>query len=405
MSGTTADREYTAAQLNELFKRRVRNPEEREKLAEYGGAFIRDRLREAAFCRLILPPRRCKRSELQISMSHDTLVKIVFVEPKSRAMSFSFRSQTDAKYYRADRFEVPFFEVGSERFEKSEEELEVYPFNLTDVIRKNLVRDIGEVEDHVFLGHVESAVQSMQKEKNSIAFTADFLDNQAFTAFNVNAGNVREHGKFKAIDVLNNSAAANAAAGVTEDLYTPMQKDDLIKLFKAFPGRGLQGSRLRCHSFLVSEYDFEEINGWSISDVGDDILKETTYAGWKSDRVIGRKFIKTIKTDTLRPGNIYAFAAPEFVGGFLIWNDIKFYTDMERNRISMEAWENIGMYLANVAGVRKLELYAGSSDQMDSGATSNATILADFAPVDEDDLGTENNLVAEGQTFPQVVDF
>mgnify|MGYP003646781983 CR=1 FL=1 len=393
----------TNEQLNDLFAHKLDTTEGREKIAMLGGEFVKDRLREDAFCRMVFPPRKVKRSELQISMTHDTLVKIVFMEPQSRAMTMSFRGQPDSKYYRAERFEVPFYTIGSERYEKTEEELAVYSMPITEIIRKNVVRDIGEIEDYGFLTHSEAAVQSLQKEKNGVAFSTGFSDTLACTAFNVNAGTAIEHGKIKANDVLATTAAATAAAGITEELVVPCQKDDFIKLFKTFVGRGGQGSRLRCDSFLISDYDWEEINGWTISDVGDATAKETTVMGYKASTVIGRKYIKTIKTDILRPGNIYAYAAPEFVGGFLIWSNIKFYADKERNKVSFEAWENIGMYFANVAGVRKLELYAGSSDV--TTGTSNAALLANFSPVDEDSLGAPNNLVADGQTFPQVSDF
>jgi len=396
---------YTAEQINALFSRKLDSSEDKEKLAEYGSAFVLDRLREATFCRMIFPPQPCKRSDLQISMVHDTMVKIVFMEPNSQAMTVSFREQVAPRYYRADRFEAPFFEIGSERYEKTEEELAVYNMPITDIIRKNVIKDIGEIEDYQFLAHAESAVQGLQKNKQGLGVSTLFVDATAFTAFNVESNAVTEHGKFKAHDVLNNTTAATAAAGVTESLETPVQKDDLIKLAKAFPGYGGQGSRLRMDCFLMSETDQEELNAWTISDVGDQILKETAINGWKSDQVIGRKYIRTIKTDILRPGNIYAFAHHSFVGGMCIWNGIKFYADKERNRISFEAWENLCMYFANIAGVRKLELYAGSSDLMSSGATSNASVLARYAPFNEDDLGAQNHLVDKGFTFPAVSEF
>jgi hypothetical protein len=389
--------------LNEMFSSELDTAEGKQKIAALGGEYIRDRLREDSFTRQILPPRQVKRSELQVSVTHDTLVKIVFIEPESRAMTMTFRGQPSTKYYRAARFEVPFHTVGSERYEKTEQELLAYGMPITDIIRRNVVKDIQEVEDFTFLDHVESACQSLQKEANSVAFSAQFSDTTAMTAFNVNAGTAKEIGKIKANDVLFQSAAATAAAGVTESLSTPVQKDDFIKLFKLFPGNGATASRLRCDRFLISDTDFEDINAWTISEVGDQTARETAMNGWKSKTVIGRNYTRTIKTDILRPGNIYAFAAPEFLGGFLIMNKTKFYADKERTRVSFEAWEDISMYLGNVASCRKLELYAGSSD--DKSGTANTSVLADFSPVAEEDLGKKNNLVDEGQTFPQVTSF
>jgi hypothetical protein len=79
---------------------------------------------------------------------------------------------------------------------------------------------------------------------------------------------------------------------------------------------------------------------------------------------------------------------------------LTFYTDRERDKYSFEAWADIGMYIGNVAGVRKLETYAGSVDV--KTGTSNATFAADYLPVAESDLGQLNNLIEEGGSYPQV---
>ena len=143
--------------------------------------------------------------------------------------------------------------------------------------------------------------------------------------------------------------------------------------------------------------------------MGDKIVGETSVDGYKYSTVIGRKFIRTLKTDILRPGNIYAFTAPEFLGGFMVLNKTKFYADKERNRVSFEAWEDIGMYIGNVAACRKLELYAGSVETSAEAPVgnfpANNSVTTRFSPKPEKELGKLNNLVEEGQTFPQVAQF
>ena len=68
--------------LTELFAQRLESPEGKEKIAEYGGNYIRDRLREVSFARKIIPTQPVTRADCQRSVNHDTLVKIVDVEPK-----------------------------------------------------------------------------------------------------------------------------------------------------------------------------------------------------------------------------------------------------------------------------------------------------------------------------------
>lgn len=392
-----------AEALNELFSEKLDSPEAKEKLAQLGGDWIRDRLREESFARKILPPKTVTKSDLQVSVNHDTMVKIVEVEPQSRAMPLTFRGQPSVRYYTGPRFEVPFYTVASERFEQTEEELMAYTMPITEIIRRNIVTDIQEVEDIGFLTHGEAATQSLQQDAQDLTFGAAYAAGASFTAFNVAAGTVPEIGKCKGFDVIANTAAVSAAAGVYEELIYPLQKDDLSKLFQLFPGRGERGSRLRCDQFLMTDTDFEDINTWVQADLGDKIVGETVVDGFKYGTLLGRRFVRTLKTDILRPGNIYAFAAPEFLGGFLVLNKTKFYADKERNRISFEAWETIGMYFGNVAGIRKLELYAGSVEAQ--VAEDNSAIRAAYLPVGYDQLGDKNNLVEEGQTFPHVSEF
>ncbi len=394
--------------LNELFVSKLDTEAGKEKIANLGGDYIRDRLREESFARKVLPPKQVSRSDLQVSVAHDTLVKIVEVEPQSRAMSMSFRGQPSVNYYTGPRFEVPFHTVGSLRYEQTEQELMAYTLPITEIIRRNIVNDIQEIEDRVFLNHMESACQSLQQDAQGLTFGAAYADANAFSAYNVNnTSGLNEVGKCKSIDVLANSAAGNASDGLDEDLIFPVQKDDMIKLFQLFTGTGNRGSRLRCDQFLITDTDFEDINAWALTDMGDKIVGETTVDGYKYSTVIGRKFIRTLKTDILRPGNIYAFCSPEFLGGFLLLNKTKFFADKERNRVSFEAWEDIGMYVGNVAGVRKLELYAGAVETVgvDGAVGDNATPRAAFLPKAEADLGAKNNLIEEGETFPSVDSF
>jgi hypothetical protein len=317
----------------------------------------------------------------------------------------SFRGQPSVKYYTGPRFEVPFHTVGSERYEQTEQELMAYTMPITEIIRRNIVNDIQEVEDTVFLSHMESACQSLQQDAQDLTFGDTYAANASFTAKNVNANSVPEIGKCKGVDVLQNADAGLADGPANdEDLAFPVQKDDFIKLFQLFTGSGNRGSRLRCDQFLMTDTDFEDLNAWVHADMGEKIVGETTVDGYKYSTVIGRKFVRTLKTDILRPGNIYAFAAAEYLGGFLLLNKTKFYADKERNRISFEAWEDIGMYIGNVAGVRKLELYAGAVETVGAPA-DNAAVVAARAPKAEADLGDKNHLIEEDQTFPSVTQF
>ena len=364
--------------LNDLFNTKLSTAEGKEKLAAYGGAYIRDRLREVSFVRKILPPEQVTRTDCQRSVNHDTLVKIIDVEPKSRAMSITFRGQPSARFIRGEKAEVAFFTISSEIFQKTEQELLAYEMPITKVIEENSVKDIQEIEDREFLIHIEAACQALQTEANGGTATAlnwTTISGSAVTEFSIRKGELAR------------TAGANTAT------VLPIQRTDIVNLFKM-----LDGNRLRAERLLMTEVDYDDILQWTVEDNGDRIQSETTVDGYKYNTLLGRPYIRTIKTDLLRPGNVYVFTSPEFFGKFFVLNNTKFYIDKIANMITFQAWEDIGMGVLNIASVRKLELYSA-----DANPTTNAnSLLANFIPKAEDELGAVNNRVESGLKFPQV---
>ncbi len=367
--------------LNDLFNSKLSSSEGKEKVAEYGGSYVRDRLREVSFVRKILPPQQVTRTDCQRSVNHDTLVKIVDVEPKSRAMAITFRGQPTARFIRGERAEIAFFTISSEIFQKTEQELLAYEMPITKIIEENSVKDIQEIEDREFLLHVEAAVQALQTEANGGSVTT------------LNASALAGGTPPVEFSVRKGELARSAA---TDDATVrPVQRTDFVSLFKM-----LDGNRLRAERLLMTEVDYDDVLNWTVEDNGDRIQSETTVDGYKYNTLLGRGYIRTIKTDILRPGNIYVFTKPEFFGKFYILNNTKFYIDKIANMITFQAWEDIGMGVLNIAAVRKLELYSGDATSLDADS-----LLANFIPSAEDDLGAVNNRVESGLKFPQVSSF
>jgi hypothetical protein len=362
----------------EMFNQRLDTQEGKDKLAELGGSWIRDRLREVAYSRHILPPEQVTRADCQRSVNHDTLVKIVDVEPQSRAMAITFRDQPTARFIRAPKAEIPFFTISSEKFEKTEQELLAYEMPITKVIEDNSVKDIQEIEDREFTRHIESAVQALQAEVNSTG--------TKYNATNIRAGSLTA----QVVSVVKGELAL-AADGV-DFLVRPVQRPDFVEGFKL-----LDNNRLRSERMLVTEGDHDDVLQWTLEDFGDKITSETVVDGYKYNTLLGRKVVRTVKTDILRPGNIYLFTAPQFFGKFYILNNTKFYIDKIANVVTWQSWEDIGMGIVNISAVRKIELYRGS---VKTGDTD--TGWENKVPKAEEDLGAENNRVDSGLHYPSV---
>lgn len=368
--------------LNQLFTTKLGSAEGKEKIAEYGGSYIRDRLREVSFARKILPPEQVTRGDCQRSVNHDTLVKIVDIEPQSRAMAVSFRGQPTARFIRGPKAEIAFYTIASEVFQKTEQELLAYEMPITKIIEENSVKDIQEVEDREFLIHIEAAVQALQAQAN--AGTPVALNKTGLAGatppveFSVRKGEL-----------------ARAAAG-NDATVRPIQRPDVVGLFKM-----LDGNRLRAERLLMTEVDWDDLLQWTVEDFGDRLQSETAVDGYKYNTLLGRAYVRTIKTDILRPGNVYCFTKPEFFGKFYVLNATKFYIDKIANLITFQAWEDIGMGIINIASVRKLELYSADANP----STDADSLLSNFIPVTEDSLGAVNNRVDSGLKFPQVVTY
>lgn len=360
----------------ELFNQRLDSQEGKDKIAELGGSWIRDRLREVAYSRHIIPPEQVTRADCQRSVNHDTLVKIVDVEPQSRAMAITFRDQPTARFIRGPKAEIPFFTISSEKFEKTEQELLAYEMPITKVIEDNSVKDIQEIEDHQFTRHIETAVQALQTEVNGTG--------TAYSAANAGGAGAL------AVSIVKGELALNLGGATFGDL--PIQRPDFVSLFKL-----LDNNRLRSERVLMTEGDHDDVLQWTTEDFGDKIQSETVVDGYKYNTLLGRKVVRTIKTDILRVGNVYCFAAPQFFGKFYILNNTKFYIDKIANVITWQSWEDIGMGLVNISAVRKLELYAGSVKPSDTSAGFEAKL-----PLAEEDLGAENNRVDAGLHYPDV---
>jgi hypothetical protein len=363
----------------EMFNQRLDSQEGKDKLAELGGSWIRDRLREVAYSRHILPPEQVTRADCQRSVNHDTLVKIVDVEPQSKAMAITFRDQPTARFIRGPKAEIPFFTISSEKFEKTEQELLAYEMPITKIIEDNSVKDIQEIEDREFTRHIESGIQALQTEINATT-------NVPYNATQIRAANANA----QVVSVVKGELALNADG--VDFTVRPVQRPDFVNLFKL-----LDTNRLRSERMLITEPDHDDVLQWTLEDFGDRMTSETVVDGYKYNTLLGRKVVRTVKTDILRPGNIYIFTAPQFFGKFYILNNTKFYIDKIANVITWQSWEDIGMGIINIASCRKLELYRGSvrPTAYDTGWT---VMLAKA----EEDLGAENNRVDRGLHFPSV---
>ena len=294
-----------SATINSLFSQAVSDPNELPKLAEAAGAFIRQKLREVSFARKIMPPVSVTKADCQRSEDHDGLVKIIDIEPDSKAMAINWRSEPDGKYVEGKRYTIPFSTISSEKFEKTEQELLAYEMPITRIIEENSVKDIQKIEDMRFLQYIESAI-----------------------------------------------GVSGLSATVTDTTVTRSALSQLAKL--------LPSKEIRLGTILLHEIDFADVLAWEARDIGGKIAAEITIDGYRYQSVVGYKLITSIKLGVVPQGTIYGFAEPQFLGNFFMLNQTKFWIDKRANMISWQAWEDVGLGIGNVNGACKIALSQGS---------------------------------------------
>jgi hypothetical protein len=339
--------QVNAATLNTLFTQSLDTSEGREKLAAAGASYIRERLRETSFARKVIPPEQVTKADCQRSVNHEGLTKIVDIEPQSSAMAINFRAEPDGRFISGPRFELPFYTISSERFEKSEQELQSYEMPITKVIENNSVKDIQAVEDFRF----------------------------------IEACRVATVGTTKIIE-------DNGETGLTT-------KADLTNLFDQ-----LDDDRLAVGTILMTKSQFNRWLSFPNTEIGDVLSSEVAKDGYRYNTILGHKLITTIKTDILSPREIFVFAEPDFLGKFYILNNTKFYIDKRANMIEWQSWEDIALGLGQVRGVARLVFTDALFNFVTGVASSLAAggvALTDPAWVNPGELGVRP--LDEGITF------
>jgi hypothetical protein len=291
--------------LNEIFVNRLDT--ELEKVAQETGQYIRTKLRENAFSRKIINPQYVTKADLQRTVLHDQLVKIVDIEPDAGAMMISLRGQPDVQYVEGDRAEISFFGISSKEFQKTEEELLAYEMPITELVERNAVKEIMKIEDTAFMTAVAAAVTSSGKTVSYTTTTSGVMELAMFT-----------------------------------------------KLFNKMEDATTGLNPLVVDVVLMNQADYNKLATLPATTVGSGAASEVYINGFKYATILGKKFVTTVKGDLLPEGTMYAFAPQEFLGKFYILNDVKFWIEKKRNLIKWSAYETLGMGILNTKSVAKL---------------------------------------------------
>jgi hypothetical protein len=287
--------------FNNLFIERLDTADGMKKTSAAAQAFVRAVMREVAFSRRILPPESVTRADCTRATNHDTLIKIVDLEPDSKAFALNFRGEAEDKYVQGKRYALPFFKIESQKFQKTEGELLAYDYPITKVIEENSIKDLQAVEDEKFIEYSESATNIIGKKIVS--------------------------------------------------LDTAVNRRNLTSLFKM-----IDGDRLSVGVCLMNNVDYDDWLVQDATEIGSPLASEITVSGYKYDSILKRKLVVTNKSDIVAPGEVWAYTEPAYLGNFFILNDTKFWIKKEADMVIWKTWEYIAEGFGNLRSIAKIEL-------------------------------------------------
>lgn len=288
--------------LNQLFMDAAR-AKDTTKLAQAGELYIKLRMREAPFCRKILPPVPVTKEDCQRSVDHDTLTIVKDIAPEAEAVSLTFRGRPNNKYIRGKRFEIGLYKIASPMYTKTEAELLAYEMPITALIEEDIVKMMMKEEDKNFIMQCEDIVNRPGGKSFSVATASHKIDKQA-------------------LNVLTNS---------------------------------LDGDELETSCFLMSKTTW---NDWATqgNEVFDTGAWDVARFGYKETTILGRKCFVTLKEDLVPHNVVWAFAAPEYLGYMFTLDDAKFWVNSEAENIYLKGWEYVGLGFGNVRAMAKLTI-------------------------------------------------
>jgi hypothetical protein len=288
--------------LNQLFRDAV-TAKDHVKLAQAGELYIRLRMREAPFCRKILPPVPVTKEDCQRSVSHDTLTIVKDIAPEAEAVSLTFRGRPNHQYIQGKRFEIGLYKIASPLYTKTEAELLAYEMPITGLIEEDIVKMMMKEEDKNFIMQCEDIVARPTGKKFNVPTSTHKVDKEALT-------------------ILTNS---------------------------------LDGDELETACFLMSKTTWNDwaTQGNEVFDIG---AWDVARFGYKEGQILGRKCFVTLKEDLVPHNVVWAFTSPEYLGYMFTLDDAKFWVNSEAENIFLKGWEYVGMGFGNTRAIAKLTI-------------------------------------------------
>lgn len=286
---------------NQAFVHKLRT-EGPEKTAAAITDFVRTYIREDSFARKILPPKEVTATDLVQQLDTDQPMRIVEMDQRSEAYAVTYLEGAETRYYKGKKAPVFYNTIESEKFHKPLEEIMTYRTPIKTLIQQNYLKDLQKAEDKKFIEAVDTIIEA------------------------------------------NPATHKHTSAG-------PIKFATLVEGIKLMTDK-----EVPMGSFLICESDFLDLLKQDSNTIGSHVVEDVIVNGFSYTKLLGHTFIRTLKQDIIKPGQIYVFSTPEFLGVFDVLNDVKAFVEQRANILNFHLWETVGMSICNKNGVGKIVL-------------------------------------------------
>ena len=286
----------------------------RVKQASEGSSdYIKTFQMERGWARSIQPPVTPGAERLRTYPDNENMDIMDEKQPGSPAAgTLNMNSAPEIHIFYGDRFLTRFFDITTRKHMKNLRNLEVYKYDLRQIVTDQAMNQIEVLEDTLYKSLTEAICGDV----------ADF--ELGMTEQNVNFPTAQG-----GISTVNYNNALNLFNDDTTQPNVALINKTTWSQFATFPATSVGGP--------LAEKLFKE-----------------GIAGLGSSIVLGVKHLITIKSDIIANGVVFLYTEPNFLGKFYVLREPQMYVDKKDDMISFYAKETIGFSIANTAGVRKI---------------------------------------------------
>jgi hypothetical protein len=296
----------------------------KHKFASVGNELILTTLREAGLTRAILPEKPVTIADFDHHKDEHRPYIVIEREaatPAPRAVNFE--GGTESWVVENQRVHLTFFDIHTKQLYANAKVLSIYKNNPLDYFTANSVKDIATIEDYYTFATVDDAV---------------------------------------------GSPGAPSPAGKRQNFVIDVPPTHEMAWSRVYVNKALTSMkklRVPAGVAVVNASTYQMTAGFLRSEVGGDLSQEMFTDGVeaiKGKKLLGQKWIQTIKDELIPDNTMYLFPEPQFMGYLGAWVNPTLYTNRYIDTIKTQVRETIGIVFANTAGLVKVHFTLNNAE-------------------------------------------